>query len=88
MSRHRVSASARLNAPASVVYTVIADYREHHPHILPDAFSNMVVKQGGVGAGTIMSFDLRVPGRTRHYTGVVTEPTMTRFPNTRPGLRL
>jgi hypothetical protein len=63
-----------MSAPASLVYSIIADYHQHHPRILPDAFSNLVVRQGGIGAGTIMTFDLRTGGRTRHYTGVVSEP--------------
>jgi hypothetical protein len=74
MPRHQVSASARIDAPAAVVYGIIADYRQHHPRILPPAFSNLTVRQGGVGAGTVIAFDLRVLGRTRHYEGVVTEP--------------
>jgi hypothetical protein len=74
MPRHRVSASARISAPSTLVYAIIADYRQHHPRILPDAFSNLIVKEGGVGAGTVITVDLRVAGRTKHYTGVVTEP--------------
>lgn len=69
-----MSASARLDAPASLVYSIIADYRQHHPRILPAAFSNLVVRKGGVGAGTEITFDLRVGGMTRHYSGIVSEP--------------
>jgi hypothetical protein len=74
MPRHRIGASARLRAPATVVYRVIADYRQHHPNILPPAFSNLLVQEGGVGAGTSISFDLKAAGRTRHYRGIVSEP--------------
>ena len=72
--RHRLARSARLDVPAAVVYRVLADYREHHPHILPKAFSNLVVEKGGIGAGTLITFDLRVAGVTKHYRQVVTEP--------------
>jgi hypothetical protein len=74
MPRHRISASADIAAPPDVVYRVFADYRQHHPRILPDAFSNFAVQEGGVGAGTTFTFDLRVLGRTRHYEGVADEP--------------
>ena len=74
MSRHRVTATATLNAPADVVYRVLADYRDHHPRILPAVFRNFVVHERGVGAGTRIGFDLRVLGMTRHYEGVVSEP--------------
>jgi Polyketide cyclase / dehydrase and lipid transport len=74
MPRHRVSARARISAPPALVYNIIADYHQHHPRILPGAFSNLRVKEGGIGAGTVITFDLRVAGQTKHYTGVVTEP--------------
>jgi hypothetical protein len=79
MPRHRVSASAEIAAPPDVVYRVFADYRQHHPRILPDAFSNFVVQEGGVGAGTKFTFDLRVLGRVRHYAGVAYEPEPGRY---------
>lgn len=72
-------ATGRISAPASVVYGVIADYQQHHPRILPDAFRNFVVEKGGVGAGTIFRFDLRIAGRTRHYYSEVTEPEPGRY---------
>src|SRR6187455_1777896 len=74
MPRHRISASADIAAPAATVYGVFADYRQHHPRILPDAFSNFAVQEGGVGAGTTFTFDLRVLGRVKHYAGVAYEP--------------
>jgi uncharacterized protein YndB with AHSA1/START domain len=74
MSRHRITATASLRAPADAVYRVLADYREHHPRILPAVFSNFVVHERDVGAGTRMGFDLKVMGMTRHYEGIVSEP--------------
>ena len=74
MPRHRITASAPVNAPADVVYRVLADYRHHHPRILPAVFTNFVVHEGGVGAGTRIAFDLKVMGMTRHYEGIVSEP--------------
>ena len=74
MLRHRISASADIAAPPATVYRIFADYRQHHPRILPAAFSNFAVQEGGVGAGTTFTFDLRVLGRIRHYAGVAYEP--------------
>jgi len=79
MPRHRISASADIAAPAATVYRVFADYRQHHPRILPAAFSNFAVQEGGVGAGTTFTFDLRVLGRVKHYAGVAYEPEPGRY---------
>lgn len=72
--RHRLSETKRIKAAAPRVYEVLADYRRHHPHILPPSFSHLTVVEGGVGAGTTITFDLRVAGMTRHYRSVITEP--------------
>jgi hypothetical protein len=69
-----VAASRRIPAPAPLIYAVLADYHVGHPRILASAFSNLDVEQGGVGDGTIITFDMRVLGRTTRVRGVVTEP--------------
>ena len=69
-----VSAERNVGAPAPTVYGYIADYREHHPKFLPPAFSNFRVESGGVGTGTIVSFDLTAGGRTRLNRQQVAEP--------------
>jgi len=79
MARHRISATATIDGPPAVVYRVFADYRQHHPRILPAAFSNFAVQEGGVGAGTTFTFDLRVLGRVKHYAGVAFEPEPGRY---------
>jgi hypothetical protein len=57
------------------VYAAIADYRHHHPHILPsEYFTRLEVVEGGVGAGTRTRVELRVLGATRVFEQVVTEP--------------
>lgn len=63
-----------ITAPAGRIYPLIADYRTHHPAILPPAFSNLTVEQGGAGDGTVISFDLRLGGRTRRMRALITEP--------------
>ena len=70
-----VKASARVEAPADVVYGLIADYRNGHPHILPrQYFEWLEVEQGGRGEGTVIRFQMRVLGQTRVLRAVVTEP--------------
>lgn len=68
------AASRTVAAPADVVYRCLSDYREHHPHILPPAFSDFEVEQGGVGEGTIVRFSVTAGGRSRSYRMRVTEP--------------
>ena len=74
MSTIRVSAESDIAAPAKRVYRILSNYREHHPKILPPAFSNFEVVEGGIGAGTVMRFDMTVMGRTRPARHRVEEP--------------
>jgi hypothetical protein len=72
----RFSAGRVLGAPADVVYHLIADYREHHrpEGFLPPAFTDLVVEQGGVGAGTRIRFTMKMAGRTQSATATISEP--------------
>ena len=74
MTRHRVTASARIAAAPRRVYDVLADYRHGHRHILPKRFSDLTVERGGFGAGTIIRFRLRVGGRRQTFRAAITEP--------------
>jgi uncharacterized protein YndB with AHSA1/START domain len=75
MAQHTISASALIPAPPHQVYTIIADYREGHPHILPKPhFVSLTVEQGGVGAGTVIRFQMRLLGQTRTFRAAITEP--------------
>jgi uncharacterized protein YndB with AHSA1/START domain len=74
MSEIQVSAQREIAAPAETVYHILSDYRQHHPNILPPAFFDLKVEQGGVGAGTVITFGLKAGGRTFHYRMEVTEP--------------
>ena len=70
-----VKASAQVAAAADVVYGIIADYHNGHPHILPKQyFEWLEVEQGGRGEGTVIRFQMRVLGQTRVLRAVVTEP--------------
>jgi hypothetical protein len=75
MTQASVSASAVVPAPAPRVYRIIADYRQHHPHIVPpEYFTKLEVEAGGVGAGTRMRVGMRVLGVTREFVHVISEP--------------
>jgi uncharacterized protein YndB with AHSA1/START domain len=74
MTTVRAIAERQIGAPAERVYRYIADFGQHHPRFLPPAFSDLRVEQGGVGAGTVISFRLTVGGRTRVYRSEVAEP--------------
>jgi hypothetical protein len=75
MPTHRLSATALLHVPAARVYATLADYRTAHPRILPrPPFGALTVEQGGVGAGTVITFDLTLGGRQRVFHSLITEP--------------
>lgn len=74
MSEIHVSANRLIAAPAERVYRILADYRQHHPRILPPAFSGFSVEQGGVGTGTVIRFNVSIGGRTQGYHQRVDEP--------------
>lgn len=74
MATVRASAWRRISAPASRVYAILADYNQQHPRILPSAFSEWRVEEGGTGAGTIVSFGIKAGGRNRRYRMRVEEP--------------
>jgi hypothetical protein len=74
MAAIHVSAEGPVGAPPDAVYGYIADMRTHHPNFLPPAFSDFEVESGGVGAGTIIRYNLTAGGRTRAYRMRITEP--------------
>ncbi len=74
MTTIHAMAERLIGAPAERVYRYIADFQQHHPRLLPPAFSDFRVEEGGVGAGTIITFRLSVGGRTQAYRSEVAEP--------------
>ncbi len=69
-----VAAERPIGGPPEDVYGYLRDYREHHPRILPPAFSEFTIEQGGIGAGTIFSVRITTARRTRVYRMQVAEP--------------
>jgi uncharacterized protein YndB with AHSA1/START domain len=74
MAELYVAAEREIGAPAEQVYRYIADYREHHHRFLPPAFTDFKVEQGGVGAGTVVTFRGSSGGISRDFRGEVAEP--------------
>ncbi len=70
----RILAERDIAAPADRVYRILADYNSHHPHILPPAFTSLIVEEGGVGAGTVIRFTIKAGGRTTAYHQQILEP--------------
>jgi len=72
----RFWAERSIDAPATVVYHCLADYREHHrpDGFLPPAFEQLEIARGGVGAGTEYRFVMVVGGRRRAVSTTVSEP--------------
>lgn len=75
MSLFNISASAVIPTSSQHVYGIIADYRNGHPHIIPPKyFRNLVVEEGGVGAGTKIRFEMVMFGKVQQAQSVITEP--------------
>ena len=71
----KVEARATVHAPADRVYELIANYRAGHPRIVPRKyFQNLSVERGGRGAGTVITYEIKLLGRVRHDRARVTEP--------------
>lgn len=69
------TATGVVRAPADRVYALLADYRYHHPRILPPQyFTGLHVEQGGKGTGTRIRVQMRVLGVAREFTHVIREP--------------
>lgn len=75
MTEGTANGSAIIHAPAARVYGIIADYRVHHPRIVPpEYFRKLEVEAGGVGAGTRIRVETRVLGRTQQFVHDIREP--------------
>jgi hypothetical protein len=70
-----VQESRLIDARPEDAYAVIADYRAGHPAILPARyFTGLHVERGGVGAGTLIRYGVRIGGRVREARAEVFEP--------------
>lgn len=72
--KHLISVSAVIPARRERVYALLADYNDGHPRILPKQFSHLQVEQGGIGAGTLIRFQMSVFGRKQTFRAAISEP--------------
>ena len=74
MSQIHAELERPIAAPAEQVFGYFADYRVHHPRLLPPAFSDLQIEEGGVGAGTVVNFKFTLGGQTQSFRMRVAEP--------------
>src|SRR5690242_3882973 len=78
MSRACFSMSRVIPARPTQVFHLLDDYEHGHWRVLPPAFSDYRVLEGGYGAGTRIAFSLTAGGRKSSAEGVVTVPEFGR----------
>jgi len=72
--KHTVAASAIIPARRDRIYSLIANYNDGHSRILPKQFTSLIVEHGGIGAGTIIRFQMSVFGKRQTFRAAITEP--------------
>ncbi len=72
--KHIITASAVIPARRERVYSLISNYKDGHPRILPKQFTSLTVEQGGIGAGTIIRFQMSIFGKKQTFRAAITEP--------------
>lgn len=77
MGQVRAVTSRQINVSAQVVFDALADYASVRPKILPEQYSGYVVREGGVGAGTVVSWRLAATRRrSREVLARVSQPAV------------
>ena len=75
MAKNEEAVTRIIEAKADVIYGVLADYKNHHPNILPDIyFDGLEVLEGGFGAGTRMKVLAVIKGSKQTLEMGVEEP--------------
>jgi hypothetical protein len=72
--KHIITASALIPARRERVYSILSNYKDGHPRILPKQFRELIVEQGGIGAGTVIRFQMSVFGKKQTFRAAITEP--------------
>lgn len=71
----RSEATRTVEAAPERVYAVFSDYEKAHPAILPKPyFDDLVIEQGGQGAGTVLRLRMKALGVVNNYRLTVSEP--------------
>ena len=75
MGQVRAVTSRQIGVSAQTVFEALADYATVRPKILPAQYSEYTVREGGVGAGTVVSWKLAATQRrTREVLARVSQP--------------
>ncbi|GHO94747.1 hypothetical protein KSF_047950 [Reticulibacter mediterranei] len=76
MARIAAKAAATIDARPDDVYATFADYKNSHPHVLPETLYDLQVEEGGYGAGTVFRCKSKVMGveRTLYMRSSEPEP--------------
>lgn len=74
MSKITVTASSNVEAPAAIVYNILADYNHHRNILPPKFFPGLDVTEGGVGDGTRFTLHAMSFGGKTQMHMAVTEP--------------
>jgi hypothetical protein len=75
MGQVRAVTSRQVGASAQTVFEALADYATVRPKILPAQYSDYAVREGGFGAGTVVSWRLAATERrTREVLARVSQP--------------
>ena len=74
MSIITVTVSSKVEAPAHIVYNVLADYNHHRRILPPKFFPGLDIVEGGVGAGTRFTLHAMSFGGKTQMHMAVTEP--------------
>jgi Polyketide cyclase / dehydrase and lipid transport len=74
-----VEVERTVDAPTERVWALLRDYRVARPRSLSEHFSDYGVLQGGAGAGTVITYRLRVGRHDHEHVVVVEEPVAARM---------
>lgn len=75
MGQVRALTSRQIGASARKVFEALADYASVRPKILPAQYSGYAVREGGLGAGTVVSWRLAATSkRVRDVLARVSQP--------------
>ncbi len=75
MQTYKVVSAAKISASVEDIYRVLSDYHNQHLRILPpEHFVELKLENGGQGAGTVLSFKVKVFGNIIPFRMEVSEP--------------
>jgi uncharacterized protein YndB with AHSA1/START domain len=73
--RIAIEAERTVDAPMELVWRVLRDYRAPRARMLGEPFVGYELREGGIGAGTVIGYRLRVGRHERAFVLGVEEPT-------------